>query len=269
MPSWLAVLQRQLSDEAFCTASTEQEAIMLIYLSLVVAGCLLGAASAWLIARRATRQRGEVVPRAALEQCEQELQEVIADRDLQLQERQQSREREQTAARSQLAGLKQGLELQLRHVTEAAAGSRAQCLLNCERLSVSIDRLLGLIKTFERWHADMSVLLTHNRSMHNRNDEFAAIVRQVVIVALNASIEAARAGEQGRGFAVVASEVRTLAQRAAALSTDYRDNLYKNDLITTTTFQDLQAGGKMIIGAVTELQVVNKMTTEVLSAVSA
>ncbi|TAK76089.1 MAG: chemotaxis protein, partial [Aquabacterium sp.] len=103
------------------------------------------------------------------------------------------------------------------------------------------------------------------REMHQRNDEFSAIVEQVVIVALNASIEAARAGEHGRGFAVVANEVRTLAGRAERLSKDYRANLYKNDLITTTTFQDLQAGGKMIIGAVTELQLINGKTKSVLT----
>ena len=67
-------------------------------------------------------------------------------------------------------------------------------------------------------------------------------------------------------FAVVANEVRTLANRAEALSNDYRNNLYKNDLITTTTFQDLQAGGKMIIGAVTELQMINTKTKDALVA---
>jgi methyl-accepting chemotaxis protein len=88
-------------------------------------------------------------------------------------------------------------------------------------------------------------------------------------VALNASIEAARAGEQGKGFAVVASEVRTLANRAEALSTDYRNNLYKNDLITTTTFQDLQAGGKMIIAALTELQMINSKARDTLASQTA
>jgi len=239
---------------------------VLIYMSLVLAGCLFATAGAWLTARRATRRRGDVVPRAELDRCEQDLQQALVDRDCQLQEQQQSREGEQAAARSELEGLKQGLELQLRESVEAAANGSAQSLLNCQRLTDSIEGLLGLIKTFERWHADMSVLLTHNRSMHDRNDEFAAIVRQVVIVALNASIEAARAGEYGRGFAVVALEVRTLAHRAAALSTDYRDNLYKNDLITTTTFQDLQAGGKMIIGAITELQLINDRTKDVLES---
>ena len=51
--------------------------------------------------------------------------------------------------------------------------------------------------------------------MHQQNTEFGAIVKHIVIVALNAAIEAARAGEQGRGFAVVADEVRKLAEKSA------------------------------------------------------
>jgi methyl-accepting chemotaxis protein len=140
-----------------------------------------------------------------------------------------------------------------------------RALANCNELEIGVSTLLGLVKTFERWHADMNVLIKHNREMHSMNDDFATIVRQMVIVTLNASIEAARAGEQGRGFAVVASEMRSLASRAEKLSNDYRNNLYENDLITTTTFQDLQAGGKMIIGSVTGLGLTNKKTQETLS----
>jgi len=144
--------------------------------------------------------------------------------------------------------------------------SIARVLENCDASQETIANLLGLMRTFERWHDDMNVLITHNREMHRKNDEFALIVNQVIIVALNASIEAARAGAHGRGFAVVASEVRDLAQRAEKLSKSYRANLYQNDLITTTTFQDLQAGGKMIIGAVIGLDLINKKTKEALAA---
>jgi methyl-accepting chemotaxis protein len=110
----------------------------------------------------------------------------------------------------------------------------------------------------------MNMLIRHNAEMHAMNDDFATIVRQMVIVTLNASIEAARAGELGRGFAVVASEMRNLATRAEKLSNDYRARLYENDLITTTTFQGLQAGGKMIMGSVSGLHLITQRTKNAL-----
>lgn len=53
----------------------------------------------------------------------------------------------------------------------------------------------------------------------------------------------------GRGFAVVAEQVNALAVRSEALSQEYGLSLNKNDLITTATFQDIQASGKMMMAA--------------------
>jgi hypothetical protein len=135
-----------------------------------------------------------------------------------------------------------------------------------KNLSAEILALLDLAKTFERWHTDMNELVIHNREMHSKNDEFASIVKYMIIVTLNASIEAARAGAAGRGFAVVADEMRSLAARAESLSVGYRNSLHQNDLITTTTFQDLQAGGKMIIGALTGLNLINNKIKDDLAS---
>jgi len=237
---------------------------MLFDLGLFLMGGVAGGLLATWWARRSLRARGELVPAAVAQDRERELSERIAALEAELRAHQATLEVRHAESQTELSHLRESLEQQLQHVQSGAAGTREQALVACNQLAESITKLLGLIKTFERWHADMNVLLIHNREMHERNDEFAAIVRQVVIVALNASIEAARAGEMGKGFAVVANEVRSLANRAEALSTDYRNNLHKNDLITTTTFQDLQAGGKMIIGAVTELQVINNRTRSAL-----
>ncbi|KZY44592.1 methyl-accepting chemotaxis protein [Oleiphilus sp. HI0086] len=107
--------------------------------------------------------------------------------------------------------------------------------------------LADLLVTFERWHESLTQLMLHNAEMHTQNQEFFNIVKQIVILALNAAIEAARAGEHGRGFAVVADEVRNLAMRSQELSESYKENLNKNDFLTTATFQDIQASGKMIL----------------------
>lgn len=124
-----------------------------------------------------------------------------------------------------------------------------------EKLKIQLDSLNQLLTTFERWHQSLDELVAHNQDMHKQNDMFFNVVKQIVILALNAAIEAARAGEYGRGFAVVADEVRSLAMRSQDLSENHRDNISKNDLLTTTTFQDIQASGKMIL-------------TEVSSAIS-
>jgi len=111
-------------------------------------------------------------------------------------------------------------------------------------------RLRDLAVTFEHWHEEMTTLMDQNSHMRSKNQEFANIAKHVILVALNASIEAARAGEYGRGFAVVADQVKSLADRSGILSTEYGNSLHKNDLITTVTFQDIQASGKMIMAAI-------------------
>ncbi|QHI97444.1 chemotaxis protein [Xylophilus rhododendri] len=155
---------------------------------------------------------------------------------------------------------------ELQSLLDQLGNSRGNALRQAGTLSSSLEELQGVEMTFDRWHADMKQLLDHNRQMHSKNDDFAQIVRQMVIVGLNASIEAAHAGPLGRGFGVVATEMRELSARAEALSADYRSALYQNDLITTATFQDMQASGRMIIGAVRGLELTNRKSMELLAA---
>ncbi|MFC0697783.1 methyl-accepting chemotaxis protein [Paraburkholderia humisilvae] len=138
----------------------------------------------------------------------------------------------------------------LREATE----SRDQWARDAQKIAHEASRLKELAGTFERWHEQMISLMTQNQDMHTKNQELSSIVRHVVIVSLNASIEAARAGQAGRGFAVVASEVRALAARSEELSKSYRDSLHRNDLTTTATFQDIQAGGKMITASLASVE---------------
>lgn len=137
----------------------------------------------------------------------------------------------------------------------AAVEDKENLLDQARRIGGEASRLKSLAATFERWHEQMISLMTQNQDMHAKNHELSSIVKHVVIVSLNASIEAARAGNAGRGFAVVAGEVRALAARSEELSRSYRDSLHRNDLTTTATFQDIQAGGKMITASLSSVEV--------------
>jgi methyl-accepting chemotaxis protein len=195
----------------------------------------------------------DMVPRSDFQAVQHQLQDAMTQLQDQI-EHQLWREQE---VLDNSDDLEQALDAHKRLLSKLQANfseTNGQTLIECEAFGRGVGDLLGLVKTFERWHADMNNLVVHNREMHVKNDDFSTIVRQMVIVTLNASIEAARAGEHGRGFSVVADEMRALAGRAEKLSADYRKNLYQNDLITVNTFQDLQAGGKMIIGSLVSLE---------------
>ncbi|MBK6638766.1 MAG: chemotaxis protein [Rhodocyclaceae bacterium] len=131
---------------------------------------------------------------------------------------------------------------------------RYDVLQRVDRLAAEAHQLRNVAVTFEHWHEEMNSLMVQNREMHKQNQEFASIVKHVVILSLNAAIEAARAGESGRGFAVVADEVRTLAFRSESLSKEYSKSLHKNDLTTTATIQEIQADGKMITAAISSVE---------------
>jgi methyl-accepting chemotaxis protein len=186
--------------------------------------------------------------------------EVLSQANSRYTELHAQHEQETRALESQFAQLRDELNEQKEHAEQArtelkaALDSKDHLAHRAAQLAGEAARLKSLAATFERWHEQMISLMTQNQDMHAKNRELSSIVRHVVIVSLNASIEAARAGPAGRGFAVVASEVRALAARSEELSKSYRDSLHRNDLTTTATFQDIQAGGKMIAASLSSVE---------------
>ena len=153
----------------------------------------------------------------------------------------------ETKLENEKSDLQQQFESQISELESSHQYEKSGLVDQLNQVEKDLADLADLLVTFERWHESLTQLMLHNAEMHKQNQEFFNIVKQIVILALNAAIEAARAGEHGRGFAVVADEVRNLAMRSQELSESYKENLNKNDFLTTATFQDIQAGGKMIL----------------------
>lgn len=235
-------------------------AIILLFPAVAVA-CYL----AWRVLKL-KRQLSEMADADAAKAVAQELREQLEARENELTELQKSFVQERTELNAELERLQLAAPPDALSQLSKSLHAGVAALDSSKTLATEIMALLDLVKTFERWHADMNELIIHNREMHHKNDEFASIVKYMIIVTLNASIEAARAGPAGRGFAVVADEMRTLAARAESLSVGYKNSLHQNDLITTTTFQDLQAGGKMIIGSLTGLNLINNKIKDELTS---
>ncbi len=123
-----------------------------------------------------------------------------------------------------------------------------------QELGNEVAAFKDLALAFERWHQDMISLTEQNRRMRSKGEDLASIVKELIMLSLNAAIEAARAGQSARGFVVVAAEVRRLALSAQSLSTDLGKDLHKNDLLTTAIFQDIQAGGKLMMAAISGME---------------
>jgi len=129
----------------------------------------------------------------------------------------------------------------------------ADLIRQTDELGQELAQLKTLAVAFERWHEDMIYMTARTREMNLMGEDLAQVARQMTMVAINAAIEAAHAGDVARGFVVVAAEVKSQATLMQKMSGEMGRDLHKCELLTTTTFQDIQAGGKMLMAAISGL----------------
>ena len=230
------------------------EVVLPILLGGAAGAALMALVAAALHARRRALWRNASETRLAAHGAALAQAEALAD------ERVAAVTQETAAQHAQIETLRAELA-QRKSLADALEGALAEArarsddaLQRASRIAGEATRLRLMSATFERWHEQMISLMAQNHDMHRKNQELSSIVSHVLIVSLNASIEAARAGPAGRGFSIVAGEVRSLATRSQELSKSYRDSLNRNDLITAATFQDIQAGGKMISASLASVE---------------
>ncbi len=229
---------------------------------------LVGAVGFWLLRSSHTRalaavqkaladseaQRRTMLMPEVLEQHQQQSREQIDALNQALAQSRQQAQQELNELQQEYQQTRQSLEQEISQLQRARQTVLQEMAGNLTQIETAVQELLDITATIDRWHEGMNGIMVHNKIMQKQIGDFKGIVGQIAILSLNAAIEAARAGESGRGFAVVADEVRKLSTSAETLNEDYRTNLNKNALIATLAFQDVQAGGNMIVTAIHGVQ---------------
>ncbi|MGN1055282.1 MAG: methyl-accepting chemotaxis protein, partial [Comamonas sp.] len=224
----------------------DDQVVLMVAITGVLATLLLSAAIYWLIRRNVVRPlgqalaitkamaQGDLSQRAQVQSADEigQLLDAVnetADALDQLIRTVKYKANSVTLASSEIA--KGNADLANR--TESSASALEQTAAAMEELGSTVGHNAENAKTADELSRTARTVVTNSgqtvkalvetmASINQSSQRIADIIGvidgiafQTNILALNAAVEAARAGEHGRGFAVVASEVRSLAGRSA------------------------------------------------------
>lgn len=238
-----------IATESVAESTTRFESMRAVMIAFMLASLVAGAALAWLIARRLSRQLGGEPGYAA------HIANRIAAGDLAV--RIETRAGDHTSLLWALKDMRDHLAKIVARIgasSEAIAGASQQLARGNADLSQRTEQEAAALQETASSMEELSSTVRHNaenaaqastlagaasevatksgdlvgevvetmRELANGSKRMTDIIAaiegiafQTNILALNAAVEAARASEHGRGFAVVAGEVRALAQRSA------------------------------------------------------
>ena len=150
-------------------------AIILLFPAVAIA-CYL----AWLV-RKLRRELAEINEQNEQKTADSELHEQLEARAQEISELKDAFALERATLEAELQRLRLACPPETLEQLETTLRANGVALDNSKTLASEIIALLDLVKTFERWHADMNELIIHNREMHHKNDEFASIVKYMII----------------------------------------------------------------------------------------
>ncbi len=212
----------------FFVAEVSQTSLLLIFLSFIVLGLLLGnllfrklvsATSAQLMNDNETWNTRYNQTKSYVKSMEELFIEVLPIVEMQIEASKKHTEQEisilsdtfveMTSKIGELiASQSQNDEDEDEHVNDLLAFTKSI-------LTGVMKSLKNLNKSEQSMFSEIEHLTSHTEQLESMANEVRSVADNINLLALNAAIEAARAGENGRGFAVVADEVRILAKTSA------------------------------------------------------